>query len=319
MLRLFPLSLLLTLLVLATSCQAPAEEPAPDAAAPVVSLLGDTLLPPVLSDERRAALEADLAEARATYDADPNDAEAIIWLGRRLGYLWRYHDAIDVFTEGLEEHPGDARFYRHRGHRYLSVRAFERAEEDLERAAELIEGTVDVVEPDGAPNAAGIPRSTLHTNIWYHLGLARYLQGDFEGATEAYQRGLGVSPNDDMLVATTDWAYMTLRRLGRNGEADVLLTAIEPEMDVLENDAYHRRLLMYKGTMEPEALLTVEDDADRALTLATQGYGVANWYLVEGDTARAQALYRDVLDGDYWPAFGYIAAEADLRRLGEAS
>ena len=63
--------------------------------------------------------------------------------------------------------------YRHRGHRYVSIREFDRAIADLEYAATLIEGTEDEIEPDGMPNAMNIPVSSLHSNIWYHLGLAR--------------------------------------------------------------------------------------------------------------------------------------------------
>ncbi len=50
------------------------------------------------------------------------------------------------------------------------------------------------------------------------------------------------------------------------------------------------------------------------LNLLTQGYGVANWYYVNGDQVRAKALLEKILEGSYWPAFGYIAAEADLKR-----
>ena len=85
----------------------------------------------------------------------------------------------------------------------------------IDYAAALIEGTDDEVEPDGLPNALGIPVSTLHSNIWYHLGLARYLKGDYEGAVQAYGRGLEVSRGPDNVVSTTHWLYMALRRLGR--------------------------------------------------------------------------------------------------------
>jgi hypothetical protein len=75
---------------------------------------------------------------------------------------------------------------------------------------------------------------------------------------------------------------------------------------------------MYKGEIPPDSLLQADSDADdRDLQLATQGYGVGNWYLINGDPDKAEALFREVLDGSYWPAFGYIAAEADLQRMEE--
>jgi hypothetical protein len=73
---------------------------------------------------------------------------------------------------------------------------------------------------------------------------------------------------------------------------------------------------MYKGMIPPDDLLKVSstnDDVD--LALATQGYGVGNWYLCEGDTTRAVEIFKQVTSGKHFAAFGFIAAEADLQRL----
>jgi tetratricopeptide (TPR) repeat protein len=279
-----------------------------------LSLLGQPLFPPAPAPDVRARLERELAGARAAYEADPRDADAIIWLGRRLAYLGQYGAAIGVFTEGIEKHPQDARMYRHRGHRYITTRQFNRAVADLQRATELIRGRPDEVEPDGAPNSSNIPVSTLHSNIWYHLALGHYLRHDFESALPAWQQALAASDNDDMVVASADWLYMTLRRLGRNDEAAAVLQRISPDMRILENDSYHRRLLMYRGLIAPDSLL--QADTQDAVQVATYGYGVANWYLYNGDRRAAEALFRRILEGRNWAAFGYIAAEAELARVG---
>jgi tetratricopeptide (TPR) repeat protein len=277
------------------------------------SLLGQPLLRPTQSVEARVRLEANLAEARATYEANPDDADAIIWLGRRLAYLGRYQEAIATFSEGIDKHPDDARMYRHRGHRLITVRDFDAAISDFGRGVELIQGKPDEIEPDGAPNRFNIPTSTLQSNIWYHLGLAQYLEGDFEGALQSYLECMKVSNNDDMRVATADWLYMTYRRLGREAEANEVLLPITHDLTILENDSYHRRLLMYKGELPEDALLS---DSGNALQMATQGYGVANWHLSNGDTARARELFERVVGYGNWAAFGHIAAEAELLRLG---
>ena len=119
-----------------------------EAAPEATSLLGKPLYPMDLSAEEAATLEANLAEAQADYDANPEDAEAIIWLGRRLAYLWRYRDAVDTFSKGIELHSESFKLYRHRGHRQITLREFDLAITDLERATELIEGVVDEVEPE---------------------------------------------------------------------------------------------------------------------------------------------------------------------------
>jgi tetratricopeptide (TPR) repeat protein len=277
------------------------------------SVTGKPLYPIELPAEMRSALEANLAAAEAEHAKNPANEEAIIWLGRRQAYLWRYRDAIATYSKGLALHPNSFRLYRHRGHRYITVREFDRAVVDFERAATLIADVPDEVEPDGAPNKYGKPRSTSHSNIWYHLGLAYYLKGDFTNALRAYQQCMKFSANDDMRVATLDWLYMTYRRLGRHGAATLLLDQVSDKMDILENDSYHRRLLMYKGTLRPEQLLDTANADD--LTIATQGYGVGNWYFVEGNAAKAREIFERVVQGRQWAAFGYIAAEVDLKRM----
>jgi tetratricopeptide (TPR) repeat protein len=301
---------LLVLPLLLAGCTARAAPPAGDVEAR--ALTGEALLRPVPAAPARARMEQQLAEARGAYDAAPDDADAIIWLGRRTAYLGRYREAVEIFGEGVRKHPHDARMYRHRGHRWITLREFDRAVADLVHAAELVRGQPDEIEPDGMPNRYDIPTSTLQSNIWYHLGLAYYLQGDFERALDAYRECMRVSETDDMRVATADWLYMTLRRLGRDAEAAKVLRPISAEMRILENDAYHRRLLMYKGELPPEALLA---DAGDALQMATQGYGVGNWYLYNRDAARAREIFERVVALGNWPAFGHIAAEAELRRM----
>lgn len=295
----------------ASACRPANPVPVEDDGAPMMSLLGDTLALPLFDDETMTRLNADAVAAAESLDTNPT-ADNFVWLGRRLGYLWRYNPAIAVFTNGIGAYPDYAPLYRHRGHRYISIRQFDLADRDLTRAAELIAGTADEVEQDGAPNRLNIPRGTLHFNVWYHLGLARYLKGDFAGAIEAFSNARNVSRNDDTLVAATDWLYMSLRRNDLHDNAQQLLDDITDDMDIIENESYHRRLLMYKGVIPTDSLLDTSNA--EALDLATQGYGVANWHLYNGDTERANELFRQVVAGDYWPAFGYIAAEAELAR-----
>jgi len=276
-----------------------------------ISLLGDTLRAPELPAETRQRFEARLAEARADAARRPGDADAAIWVARRTAYLGRYREAIDLYTAAIAAHPADARLYRHRGHRYITVREFDRAIADLEHAGRLVRGRPDEVEPDGLPNARNIPTSTLQSNIWYHLGLAYYLKGDFPRALAAYRQAMTVAANPDMLVATSNWLYMTLRRLGREQEAAAVLEPIRPDLDVIESGSYLRLLLMYAGHLSPDSLLA---GPASALDDATVGYGVANWYLYDRQPREAERLFRRVLAGGQWAAFGYIAAEADLAR-----
>ncbi len=101
------------------------------------------------------------------------------------------------------------------------------------------------------------------------------------------------------------------KMLGRDDEATAFLEPITADMEIIENQAYRRLCLFYKGELEEADL--VEEGASPAN--AAVAYGVANWHLAEGDTERGIALLEEIVAQDGWAAFGYIAAEADLARI----
>ena len=191
------------------------------------------------------------------------------------------------------------------------MREFDKAIEDLERAAALIQGQPDMTEPDGIPNSRNTPTSTLHSNIWYHLGLAYYLKGNFNSATRCYRECIKVSKNDDMLAATSHWLYMSLRRSDDLNGAEEALLPIHPEMDIIENSSYFELLLMYKGIKDIDELLSSED---RTPESAATSYGIGNWYLYNGKMEMAKKYFRALVEGPGWAGFGFIAAEAELAR-----
>jgi len=279
--------------------------------ADIASLLGQPLAAQALAPEDEARMEAQLAEARATWEQDRNDADALIWVGRRTAYLGRYREAIGIFSDGIARHPADARMYRHRGHRYLTVREIDCAIADFEKAAALMAVRPDEVEPDGLPNARNVPTGTLHSNVWYHLALGHYLKGDFSRAADTWIKARDSVANADNLVAASYWLYLSLRRAGRPDDAAAILRPITADLDVIENAEYHQLLRMFQGERTPEDLLTAagEDSGGSATR-----YGVSAWHLVNGRRDEAESLWKAILEGPDWPSFGYLAAEAEVAR-----
>jgi len=306
---------LLSLAALA-ACSAVAATGTPLPPAPqTYSLLGDTLYTPPLPDSTRARYERLLAEAQRNFDHDPDEINNILWLGRRTAYLGRFRDAIAIYTAGIKTHPGEARLFRHRGQCYITLRFFELAVGDLSYALQLVKKRTDSVEPDGLPTSRGIPTTTLKFNLWYHLGLAYYFQGELDEARRAWRECLKVSTNPDMLCATTNWLYMTLRRLGRESEARKLLKPIRGDMDVIGNRSDLRLLLMYKGELPIDSLYAKPSVDREDPQYATTGYGIGNWYLYHGRASDAAEIFERVTRGSQWPAFGHIAAEVELKRM----
>jgi dipeptidyl aminopeptidase/acylaminoacyl peptidase/tetratricopeptide (TPR) repeat protein len=260
----------------------------------VISLLGKKLYANPAEGDDLKKLENDFKEAREKFEADAENPENIILYGRRAAYLWKYNKAIDIYTKGIEKFPDNAMLYRHRGHRYISIRKFDQAVEDLAKAAQLNDHDFD---------------------IWYHLGLAYYLKGEFDKALEAYQNCLKTAEDDDSLIAISNWLYITLRRSGKKDETNEVLERIKVKgMNVVENQSYYNLLLFYKGIMSEEEIMKQAEKSD--LELATCGYGIGCWYLYNNGPQKAKSIFEKVVNHcKYWPAFGYIAAEVECARM----
>lgn len=305
-------ALAFTLCAALAACGAAGDAPDEPAAAPetepqTYSLFGDPLYEQ--EDTTGAIEEADLALAAA-----PEDIELVIAAGRVRRNFWQYRQAIDLYTRAIEMAPTDWRPYRFRGHRFISLRRFDDAIVDLEAARE---------------------RAPTNWDVAYHLGLAYFLAGRFGDAADEYLRclqGAREEPGGDRdspsegfrscaanrddpesTVAMVEWAVRAARRAGREAQAAALLETIGPEMAVEENVAYYHDLLFYKGLMSEEELLEPGEGAP--YRFETVGYGVANWHIANGDTARAEELLERLMEDPWWPGFGRIASEVELARL----
>lgn len=256
--------------------------------------------------------ESKLKEAEQIYIANPLNENAIIWYGRRLAYLGKFEEAIAVYSEGLKIFPESYQLFRHRGHRFITLRAFDRAIEDLQKAAFYVRNEPVIIEPDGIPNSMNKPLSNNKFNIWYHLGLAYYLKGNYDKAISAYKKCMEVSNNPDLKVATTCWLYSTYRKLGNFDAAQSLVETIPSRMNLIENRSYHDLIMLYRGFVTADVLIARNTASELD---ASVGYGIANFYQIEGKVTDAQQLLTRILSGTQWDSFGYIAAEVEVERL----
>ncbi len=248
-------------------------------------------------------------KAKNDFENDPNDLENIIWYGRRTAYLGHYENAIKIYTEGIEKFPSESRLYRHRGHRYISLRKYDLAIKDLKKASELIDGLENEMEADGIPNAMNIPVSSKHGNIWYHLGLAYYLVHDYEKAFDAYLKCRKSGNNDDNIVSSTHWLYMIQRRLGNEELANTMLEPISNRAEIIENKSYYELCKFYKGLIPIDSLAQTQKgnpSSDAVL------YGLANWHFYNNDKPKAKEMMQEITESKAWSSFGYLAAESDL-------
>jgi tetratricopeptide (TPR) repeat protein len=227
---------------------------------------------------------------RAALEANPRNIARIIDLGVAQSGARQFREAIATFTRGLEIEPTNALLLRWRGHRYLSVREFDRAFADLTRGSAI--------------------DSTIY-GIWYHLGVVQYLRGDFAEAAASFAKAQPIAPDAGELAGSTDWLWMSLSRAGRGADAKAMLDR-RPDSKPVTN-AYTRRLQLYRGEIDPDAVVTSADTDD--VQVATLAYGLGNWYLLRGDNAQARRWFERSIQSGGWPAFGFIVSEVELRRL----
>jgi tetratricopeptide (TPR) repeat protein len=231
-----------------------------------------------------------VVRAQQAVDADPRNVTKIIALGVAQSGVRQMREAIETFSRGLGVEPNNALLLRWRGHRYLSTRQFDLAAADFARGARI--------------------DSTIY-GIWYHWGIVRFAAGDFAGAADAFRRGIPKAPDAGELAGSVDWLWMSLARAGKRAEADAML-AKRPD-SLPTTVAYAQRLKLYRGLVKPDSVFTPTDTAD--VQVATLSFGIGNWYLVNGDTARARPWFERSVASGGWPGFGFILSEIELRRL----
>ena len=248
-------------------------------------------------------------KAKKDFKDNPNDLNNIIWYGRRTAYLGQYEKAISIYSEGIEKFPSESQLYRHRGHRYISIRMYNEAINDLKRASKLIQGQENEMEADGIPNTMNIPVSSKHGNIWYHLGLAYYLIHDYENAFDAYLKCRESGNNDDNIVSSTHWLYMIQRRMGNEKLAMEMLEPITSEANIIENQGYYDLCKFYKGLIPLDSFINTKKGSPASDALL---YGLANWHFYNSDKTKAKEIMLEMMDSKSWSSFGYLAAESDI-------
>jgi tetratricopeptide (TPR) repeat protein len=248
------------------------------------------------------ALPDDVAitEVRKKLAADPKNPKLVLALSLAEAGRKQYREAVATDTKGLASSPNNVSLLIERGHREVGLRWFVAAQRDLQRAASL------------DPKQLG---------AFYHLGLAQYFQRQFRGAAVSFRKARALAKTNDDLIDCSNWLYVSLRRANEPQEAAAVLKRIAPQMTNKEpHIAFYLRLIrLYQGAMPEQKVLppkpTNPDDVEAELAYDTVAYGVGNWHFYHHDRERAQELFKSVVTGDAWNAWGFIGSETELARM----
>jgi len=251
-----------------------------------------------------SVIQAFVAKGKLTEDD-------FIEIGKELVATARYKEAVENFTVGLKQYPNSFKLLRLRGHRYLTLRKLDAVVKDLLKAKDLIKSHPDSWETD----AEGKRTDTYQHQIEYHLGVYYFLKEEYQKAVKAFEKSLKEAHVANEIVGTTDWLYNSYQRNGQKKEAQELLTSITPDFSADHEQAYFRRIMLYKGVIKPNELVD-ETVSPEKLNIqdVTKLYGLANWYSFQGNREKAKELYGKIIQSNSWPAFAYLASEVELLR-----
>jgi tetratricopeptide (TPR) repeat protein len=237
--------------------------------------------------------------ARQKLAADPKNAALVLALSKAEAGRRQYKEAVATCTKGLSLAPKDADLYLERGHRELGLRQFKAAMLDLERAKELAPDNLDV---------------------HYHLGLSHYFLGEFGAAAASFGAARALAKNNDSLIDTSNWMYVSLRRAGQEAKASDVLTRITPEVKNTEPHLlfYLNLLHFYQGKIAEKDVLPAPakpGDTEAELSFNTVSYGVGNWHLYHHEMPQATSLFQEVVKGEAWNSWGFVGSEVELARM----
>ena len=241
-----------------------------------------------------------VAAAQKALAAEPKNADLMFKLAQAQVSIWQDKEAVGTITKALAIRPDNAEYLTERGHRYLPLRDFVKAQADLKRASEL---------------------DPKNMNAWYHLGLAHYFQNHFADAADAFAHSVATAPNTDERINSTNWLYAALRRAGKTSEAASALEGIPADMtNTAPHTAHYLHLVRFfqKKMTETEALPPVpptgNKDDEVELPFDTVSYGIGNWYIYNGKSTEAQDYFKKVLKGYVWVTWGFIGSELEVKK-----
>lgn len=252
-----------------------------------------------IPDDQHAVAAAEKALA-----ADPKNPDLMLKAALAHAAIREYRESIALCTRALAIAPQNADLYLERGHRELGLRQFTRARADLERAEKL---------------------NPKNSEIYYHLGLSHYFLGEFADAAEAFGHCVELAPTLDSQINASNWWYASLRRAGNTVEAAKALETITPQMKNTEPHTFYylSMLRFFQGKLPESEVVPPQppagnSDVEAELRFDTVAYGVGNWFLYNGDRAKAQQYFRRVVKGRAWITWGFVGSEIEVAKESRA-
>ena len=287
---------------------------------PITSLLGKEIFYSIPNDDMsiksRVEMKAMVEESLSDMEKDPFEPSHY---GRAGFYTWLLKDisgSLAIYNKGTDNCPESHELYWYKTLLKTTTRDLSGAIADAERAAAL---TKD--KPDHGfdmrlfmyPDPRRYYPSSIHYVIWYHLGMAYYLNGELEKAKDAYIKSGEFIYGNSSLISRSCWFYPVLRELGEYDQAEALMAGIDDDIKILADPSYKEQSLLFKGTLSVGDIQAKVDNEGN-LNIVHE-YAIAYWHYTQGDLDKAKVLFERVCARPEIGNYVQIAAEAKLKEL----
>ena len=266
----------------------------------------------ILSKTDRESAERVLLKAEKAFNENPDNESNIINYGRKLADLGRFQEAINIYAEGLIKFPESYKIRRYIGQRYLTTRQFDKAITYLTEAITYANDSL-LIEYEYSGLTLNNKKTVYNVkfNIWYYLGLSYYMKGNYDKAISSFRRCEKYTNNNDLKVVIANWLYTAFAKIGNLDLAEAEIMSIPTNMRLIEikSRKYHDLIMLYRGLVTP-SILTKRNGID-----ADVGYGIGNYYLINGQVENAISAFNRVISTEQQERIGYMAIEKELRVL----
>lgn len=243
-------------------------------------------------DDRHAPAENQLG-GKPYYIRDSKQVEALrgaetyeeyMELAAALNRQLRYRESAEIYSKAVELDPGRSDAIRQRAARYLASLQTEKAVADFERSLEL-----------------GCDRA----DTLYRLGIAYYLNGQYEKAMEA-EAECFPQFDEEMGIAAMYWNTLAAFKAGKTPG---LLPQYYVGMKVGHHTAYDAVMALAAGFCGMDETIAKLEAVTEDLEFAMMGFGTAMIAREKGQEQLAEdILYTVVKHDSFWIGYGYIAA-----------
>jgi len=276
----------------------------------IKNLSGEELPGLRFSKRKMQQLDANSLKMEKLYIQYPDSFNVLMNYARSLDKKGAFIEAKNIYQIGERKFPKSAELYQYKGLNEIMARDFKTAVKDLQTA--VFYNSELAIRSDLYQDQSWV-QGTAQFYSWYYLGLAYYLNRNYDSAISSFKKCLShANADDDLMVIPFFWLYNIYQEIGNPEAAQAFLKDIDTNMLIVKSKDYYRGLLLFKGIFKPDRLTRFTVNKSNQVVQPIQAYALIRWYQSNNQLEKATSLSTLLVSSNAWNNLGYIACEADL-------